>query len=271
MAAIVRSTDIKSALRSKQKGFLLNPARFGSGAPTSDPNYASRSLGLHGNGTNGGVVFTDNSPTPKAATASGNVQTSTTQIKYGSAAIKFDGTGDYLTFADHANFEFGAGNFSLSTFVYLTGYPTDTGCGLNSSLISKHDAASGAPHYGFLWLLGGTASSFTSMSFTGYPSDTVAVGVTSNFSFSLNTWYHIETVRSGNLLYNFINGNLQNAGGTAFTTTIQNTTTPLRVGAAWVATCKFNFNGYMDEILVYKGAALHTANFTPPTAEFFNS
>ena len=51
---------------------------------------------MHFDGSNGGTVFTDSSIYNRAVTASGNVNTSTTQKKFGTASAYFDGSGDFL-------------------------------------------------------------------------------------------------------------------------------------------------------------------------------
>ena len=67
--------------------------------PTSgDPFFSSVSLLLHMDGT--GSTFTDNSPSPKTITASGNATQSTAQSKWGGKSAYFDGSGDYLSFPD---------------------------------------------------------------------------------------------------------------------------------------------------------------------------
>ena len=63
-----------------------------------DPFFSSVSLLLHMDGT--GSTFTDNSPSPKTITASGNATQSTGQSKWGGKSAYFDGSGDYLSFPD---------------------------------------------------------------------------------------------------------------------------------------------------------------------------
>ena len=64
MSRILRSTDIKSALRSRQRGFLLNPFRFGSAAITYNSFQASPVPGGTTSGTlsNSNRTWTTNTP-----------------------------------------------------------------------------------------------------------------------------------------------------------------------------------------------------------------
>ena len=234
-----------------------------------DANYASVSLLLHGDGTNGSTTFTDSSPTPKTATVLGNAQISTAQSKFGGASMAFDGYGDYITFPDHADFEFSSGNFTIEAWVRMSGYPVNNGGQYTFAIVQKD--VSGTNTRGFSFSIQGTSSSLTGLSFTGFASDAAPTFVDSSFSFSLNTWYHIAAVRSGNLLYLFVDGTLLNAGGASFNITIQNTSTTLRVGALdWDATYKYYLNGYLDDLRITKGVARYTAAFTPDARAFPN-
>jgi hypothetical protein len=95
---ISRSTNVRSALRSRQRGFLLDPYRFGAGGgggPT-DPDRASRLLVLHCNGSNGGTTFTDTSTYARTMTVSGTLITSTSDPKFGSACGLVQASGDMV-------------------------------------------------------------------------------------------------------------------------------------------------------------------------------
>ena len=67
-------------------------------------------------GTDGSTTFTDAIGT-HTVTAVGNAQIDTAQYKFGGASGLFDGTGDYLTIPDHADFNFGAGDFTIDFWV----------------------------------------------------------------------------------------------------------------------------------------------------------
>ena len=60
---------------------------------------------VHSNAADTSVVFTDSGPTGHTITANGNVQHDTAQKKFEGSSILFDGTGDYLSLADHANWD----------------------------------------------------------------------------------------------------------------------------------------------------------------------
>jgi hypothetical protein len=87
---------------------------------------------------------------------------------------------------------------------------------------------------------------------------------------TLNTWQHLAVSRNGTSLKIFLEG-----------TQIYSTTTSqsfnavdsddLFIGRMRTSVEDFNyFDGYIDDVVIYKGLALYTANFTPPTAAFVN-
>lgn len=72
---------------------------------------------LHCDGTDGSTTFSDNGVTGHTVTANGNAQIDTAQSKFGNASGLFDGTGDYLTIPDHADWNFGTGNFTIDAWI----------------------------------------------------------------------------------------------------------------------------------------------------------
>jgi len=236
-----------------------------------DPSAISlyRVLGLHCDGTNGSTTFTD--VCGKTVTANGNAQISTAQyapITGNSASCILDGTGDYLSLADHADFEFGSGNFTMRCKLRIAGWSPSYGGSYYFVLFSK-DSSSGRS---YSVQVVGTSSSFTTLRFVGFSDNSNSTTVDGSYSFALDTWYDIEVVRSGNLIYLFVNGVLLNAGGTAFSRTLQNTSNSFKIGAhGYDATFLGYLNGYVDDIEAYKGIGLHTADFTPSTIPFTDS
>jgi hypothetical protein len=80
---------------------------------------------LHGDGTDASTTITDSETTPKAVTAADDAQIDTAQLKYGSGSILFDGTGDYLTTADHADWYMADGKFTIDFWVRFAALPAD--------------------------------------------------------------------------------------------------------------------------------------------------
>lgn len=80
---------------------------------------ANCKLLVHSDTTDGSTTFADSSGTSKSVTAGGSAQHDTAQIRtyLGKTSILFDGTGDYLTTADHADFNFGTGALTMDFWV----------------------------------------------------------------------------------------------------------------------------------------------------------
>lgn len=232
-----------------------------------DQHWYSKVLGLHCDGTNGSTTFTD--VKGSTVTAVGNAQISTAQypaLTGKTSSGYFDGNGDYLTVPDSANWAFGNGDFTLRAKVRLTAYAANNDGYYNVCVMTQDLETSRA----FSLQINGTVSSYTSLWFGGFSDNSTGyTSVEQSYSFSLNTWYDIECCRSGNLVYLFVDGSLLNPGGTAFSRTIQDSTTTLKIGASeYNATYHYYFPGYISEVEIYKGVALHTADFTPSSAPF---
>ena len=214
-----------------------------------DPDFASVSLLLHGNGANGSTTITDSSPTPKTVTAVGNAQISTAVADpFGNSTkgvIAFDGTGDYLSIADSSSFDLGTGNFTIETWAYIA----ETG---DYTLYSH--AATGGP---MLLSLNGT---FRFRSFG------VADVVVASALPSTNTWVHIAASRNGTATKLFFNG--VQTGSTATDTADYTVAASVFIGSDTGAPGALEFNGYIDDLRITKGVARYTSNFTPPTAQF---
>ena len=201
---------------------------------------------LHFDGANGSTVFTDE--TGKSWTRYGNAQISTTQAKFGGASGYFDGTGDYLQTVSSEDFNFGTGDFTISLWFYWS-----VRSGLHS-IISNNLASFAA---GAVTIVANTDKR---IEFALY-----GVGSILTASGSINTgaWTHLEVSRSAGVLNIFINGALSKTS--ALTAAVN-----FGVSGTLIGWARYNtyFNGYIDDLVVLKGEALHTAAFTPPTAPY---
>ena len=69
------------------------------------------------NGTNGSTTITDSGYSGHTMACHGNAKLTTAQKKFGTASAIFDGSGDYITSADSADWDLAAGNFTFSFWV----------------------------------------------------------------------------------------------------------------------------------------------------------
>jgi len=228
--------------------------------PIPDLNKVSLLLPL--TGANNGTTFTDYSLCPKIVTRVGDAKTVTAQSKfsaYGSSAY-FDGNGDYLSVADNPAFHLSNGNFCIGAWTRPGGYPSEANANMD---VCSRDITN-QRSYG-LYLSGVQNTSLTSINFVGFVNNATPTTVSSAFAFSLNTWYFVSVCRFDNKLYLGVDGAILNAGGTAFSITIQNASTNLLVGARNFGTNdRYWFNGHMQDLIFAKGATWWTSNFTPP-------
>jgi hypothetical protein len=256
---ILRSTNVRSALRSRQRGLLLNPFRFGGGGGGSDPNFANVSLLLHMDGSDGSTTFADNSPSPRTMTANGNAQIDTAQSKFGGASGLFDGSGDWVSTPSNAAFNFGTGDFTIECWarpanvtnrMIISGQINSATTEISTSVIFEITAA------GFL----------RSYAYSG---TTLIWNITGTTALSANTWAHFAVCRSGTTVRIFVDG-VVDGTATSVSASVNSSSTTFSIGRGG----EFNglyWNGHLDDFRVTKGVARYTANFTPPAAAFPNS
>ena len=92
------------------------------------------SLLLHMDGANDGTTFTDSSSGAHTVSLTGNIVTKTGEKKFGTASGYFNGgSTNRLTVADHADFQFGTGAFTIEAWVY----PVSAGGSVENMIVSK--------------------------------------------------------------------------------------------------------------------------------------
>jgi YD repeat-containing protein len=230
---------------------------------TYDPYIDYVSLLLHGNGANGATVFTDSGRAPKMLTASGNAQISTAQSKYGSASLLLDGAGDYLTAPASADYEFGTGDFTIETWVYIAALPAAGGA--SQVMASVWDATGSKRSWQFLYRQ--TAGNVHNIIFSLSSNGSTSSGLTTTWTPSANTWYHIAVARQSGTTTIYLNGTSLGSNGTV-TGAPYVSGRPITIGALGDSASIGHFlNGYLDDFRITKGVARYTANFTPPTQE----
>ncbi len=233
-----------------------NIATLYTGAGGVDSNVM---LMLHCNGTDGSTTFTDDSPTtPHTVTANGNAQIDTAQKKFGSASGLFDGTGDYLTIPDNADFDFSGGNFTIDMQVRLNSLSSNMGLYSQSSA----GGAGAEEHFQFY------VTSAGALVLSIYSAGTEVVNVsTADGTISTGAWYHVELVESGNDWYIFVDG--KQKAYTSDTDRAANYTGSVYIGCLVTdqTTTSAYLDGWLDEIRV-SNIARHTSEFEAPTQEY---
>ena len=174
-----------------------------------------------------------------------------TEVFETTGSVQFDGSGDYLSLADNANFELGSGDFTIEFYVNSTQTH-----GSYYSAVSKWQSSN------FSWMVRyssidiGTGWSFF-WSTNGSSYSTI-------FGKAINdgAWHHIAVTRSGTTIRTFTDGVLNNS--TTTSDIFYNGTANVVVGSDQGGNY---FNGHISNLRIIKGQALYTTNFTPSTRE----
>ena len=163
-----------------------------------DPYFSYVKLLLHGEGSDGSTTITDSSGSANTVTANGGAQIDTAQSRWGSSSIYFDGTGDYLTVADSADFTFSS-NFTIEMWIR---YTLDGSAASYFGLFGKRaDAASYGPVGAYV-----RGDGLVGFNISNTGSSWIASPVSSTGIVTSNTWAHIALTRTGNDFAMYING-----------------------------------------------------------------
>jgi hypothetical protein len=178
----------------------------------------------------------------------GNVQVSTSPVKYGSGSMYFNGSTGYLYAVSNPGLNLGSGPYTIELWYWPNEVANDV------SLISKYSSAE--------WLLQYLPSAGPAFRFA------VNTNQVSDFATTLTTgsWYHIAITRDSiGSLRCFKNGvqvGSTIASGSGAAQNVTPTTNYFNLG------CRGNgtqiVNGYMDDVRITIGVARYIANFTPP-------
>lgn len=207
----------------------------------------------HFDGANGATAYTD--PIAGAYTFYDAAQLSTSAKKFGTASLFLNGTGDYVTLADSASWNFGSGDFTIDFWIRWS-----DASGSQWIYSQRPDGSNFVDIYS-------DGSSLWFMSYSGGVAK--ANYTTDNLSLSGGEWYHFAVVRNGSNVYIFKNG----VSRSLTTTTAIGANSLPDLAATLCIGRPGNTNSYyllawVDEFRVSKGIARWTSNFTPPTAAY---
>ncbi len=193
----------------------------------------------------------------KTVTSHGSVHADTTIKKFGAASALFNGSTDYLTFVNSANFDFVTGNFTIDFRVYPTsfsGYKGILGTG------------SGYPYFTEGWTVYTQNDGIVRLSTDGAYTDKVT---SANHALTLNQWNHVAIVRKGtgatdlNISINGLFGNAPASGNV----TLNSTGAGLVIGRYRLDDNANYFAGNIDEPRISDNARW-TADFTPSASAY---
>ena len=182
----------------------------------------------------------------------GNAQVSTTQAKFGTTSIYFDGTGDNLYFTNSKVVNFGSSDFTIEFWIYRAAAsassPMYSTSGGSKADVLAFDMSAGGSLIVYATASGGSVWSILNGSGIG--------------TLSTSTWYHVALVRNGSTWKGYLNGT---AGFTVTNSSALASIDGFNIGTNGAG--GGYLNGYMDEIRISRYAR-YTADFTPPTTAF---
>lgn len=241
-------------------GVLENPSS------SIDPYLSYRFLAVRMNGANGSATFTDLSPQAHSLSAGGNAQITTSTYMVGDSSGAFDGTTDYISVG--ASQVFAWMHKGTESWTVVGRFRTTVVDGTN---------------YRTIWA-NFTGGSNNGVIINQQPSGALSVGIgngTAGYALSFNapavltanTWYYVEinfdhTAPNGSKLKMFISGTsvgAQNGGNDTYSSGNAETAVA-RIGA--YGNGNYSWIGQMQEMIIYRGVAIHRANYTPPSGQF---
>ncbi|MDZ7832288.1 MAG: LamG-like jellyroll fold domain-containing protein [Desulfobacterales bacterium] len=164
------------------------------------------------------------------------------------AAMAFDGSGDYLSVPASADWDFGAGDFTIDLWVNpvsVSGY---------NGLLSAFEWISGSTHDAYKLYIDDGVFTFDVRDEGTW---TVLTGATPA---SAGAWYHVAAERDGDELTLYVNGLAEDSA--TFTGSVNSSSDGLVVGRHVTNVNNYYFSGHMDEIRVAKGTARFGGDFS---------
>ena len=238
---------------------------------SGDPYLSSLSLAMHMDGTNGSTTFTDLSGhtfTPVGA----YMKISTTQSKFGGASASFyDGIHavQYLSAPASNDFNITTGDFTVRAWVFIAGNSqNDSGNLKQACICSYNTAAASGSNYWFFLIEGSNSTTGTGLSFYGNYSGVDHVFRAASAPVSQNAWHFLEAGVHSGTGYLFIDGVHQTITTNNYISGTVPNVNPLLIGYEAYSSYKWNLYGYIDDLQIYKGVCLNTADYSVPTSAF---
>jgi len=188
------------------------------------------------------------SGTTKSIATNGSASISSTAGFYGSSA-SFNGSNSYLrTSTNISDFQFGTGDFTIETWLWKSANGTNNYDGL-VTLGTSGSATDG-------WFLEASAT-------RGYYFVSANTGIVQhNVSPNTSQWNHLAICRKSGTTTMYLNGVAVSVSTTSYTVPV--TATTLDVGSYAVGVGNYWFNGYLQDLRIYKGVAKYTSGFDVP-------
>lgn len=240
---------ITKGLARYREAFTPREQPFPTSGPTrTDEHFDNVKLLLDASGTHGATSTTDQSNDARTVTFQGNAQVTVGENHFERNSFLLDGTGDYLTVPDSADWNF-SGAFTIEGW-----FKSDNNAAAQVLFSQQEAGVGGVQAY-----------------YNGSTDISVSIGSTSIFTtsdpvFTDDTWYHVALTRDGSNNWDlWLNGT--SIGSVTDATAIGNSSSAFAIGTRadlpnsyWV--------GNITDFRITDGVARYTANFEPPRGSF---
>ncbi len=222
-----------------------------------DPYRNNVVLHLPMTGENNSTTFTDVSQSPKTMTPT-NAIISTAQSKWGSSGY-FPNKTAYLSTPNVSSLQLHSGDYTVELWAYFLTVPSASALMANR-FYGSGDVFPFSLAFGTPGSLGGISGSVL---YFGYYNGNW-YGVFTDFTPSINTWYHIAATRSGNAIKVFVDGVPR-----ASMTISSQPGAPTQewvIGRRWDNNGDIGIDGYLQDLRITTGIARYTDAFAIPTS-----
>ena len=165
--------------------------------------------------------------------------------------VEFDGSTEYLSIADSADFSFGTGDYTMEAWIY----PTSTGS--YPVIIAQYENTSTTASWFF-----SLGNNTTTVEYYAYSPDGNLSPYLSGGTAPLNTWTHVAVTRSGSTVRLFVGGS--QVDSRTWSNAHRDSSLSVTIGAS--SNGLYKFSGNISNVRVVKGTALYTSDFTPPSS-----
>ena len=208
----------------------------------------------------------DDSTNAHSGTASGSAAITTSVKKYGAGSLSLNGTSQYVSYANDADFQFGSGDFTIEAWVYQTAAAGSDSADRHS-IVNRMASTSNRSFAVDIRDLDSKQKLVFGFSADGSNSHEYRY----DCDVTINTWHHIAIVREGSTVHGFLNGVKANFDFVSSTVLTEIGTETIYVGTSDLAVghrglSSQYFQGYIDDLRIIKGTALYTTDFIAPTS-----
>lgn len=177
---------------------------------------------------------------------------------FGDYGINLPTTSARIDVANHTDFNFGSGDFTIDFWFYSEAWT-------NGGFVQKMD--NGANYSDISYTIRGNNGSITFE--VGFTDNNGVLLRADDQDYGDETWHHIAATREGSTFRLFVDGILKDSDVKA--EAISDTTTPLYIGAVPIYGANYGLHGFMDNFRIVKGEALFTSTFNPITETLYEA